>query len=135
MTGRCVMQTETAVAIGWRPGYRPSNGTEGAWFESDWCQNCAREHENHGDDGVVGPGCPVYMSTMAGIYAYPDPGPPEWEAQYGRPGLEARCTLFEQCRPCADEAEADRLKVWPVELGTAWKPARSSRCAGQMSLL
>ena len=29
----------------WRPGYRPSNGTEGDIFASRWCHTCTVDHD------------------------------------------------------------------------------------------
>ena len=28
--------------------YRPSNGSEGDWFESQWCSTCIHNHPEHG---------------------------------------------------------------------------------------
>lgn len=91
--------------------YRPSNGTEGEMFQSWWCGRCSEDHENHGPDGVVGPGCLILARSIAGEY------PPElhrlaryWDhARCGSPASEVVCTMFTGCTECEDVARDSRL--------------------------
>lgn len=121
------------------PGFLPSNGTHGDIFRHNWCDACTRDHENHGPHGVTGPGCQI---LCAGMTAYPGPGPKEWERRIHGDihdpatwEFEERCTSFEECTGCAAIDEADRLKVWPIETGQAWKPTHVAPVSGQLSLI
>lgn len=60
--------------------YRPSNGTEGEWFISEWCGNCQRdEHQD----------CPIVAATFC--YEVDDPQyPAEWIEDDNGP----QCTAF-----------------------------------------
>lgn len=111
--------------VKWKAGYRPSNGTEGDIFRDEWCDRCKLDHGMHGPDGE-GPGCEIYLSAIAGDYAYPAvQGPPQWEREdvpFGQiPKL--RCTAFVNCgrcfpnRPAADpfvEGPRDRWSPGPT---------------------
>lgn len=89
----------------WEPGYRPSNGTEGDIFNSQWCHNCTVDHDGgwHDPDRQDGDSCPILMNALVGENSYPNEmGPPEWQHRggYGR-GSETRCTEFQG--PCSCE--------------------------------
>lgn len=59
--------------------YRPSNGTEGDWFMSHWCDRCSRSHGS----------CDILTATMA--YDVTDPEyPREWREDERGP----LCTAF-----------------------------------------
>lgn len=70
--------------------YRPSNGSEGECFQSQWCEKCVRDQAFR-DDPDSGDGCPILGATM--IFNIDDEEyPVEWiEDDKG----EARCTAFE----------------------------------------
>lgn len=58
--------------------YRPSNGTEGAWFINAFCAQCSRsEHNLHPDDASKLVGCPILDRTFALDVDDPD-YPSEW---------------------------------------------------------
>lgn len=61
--------------------YRPSNGTEGDWFMSQFCDRCAKDTE-------ASP-CPIIAATMALDVDDPD-YPEEWIEDDSGP----RCTAF-----------------------------------------
>ena len=62
--------------------YRPSNGTEGAFFEGAWCAGCRRGGEHAA--------CRIHMMALA--HDIEDPGyPREWI--YGSDGQPC-CTAF-----------------------------------------
>lgn len=81
-----------------------SNGTEGTAWEAAWCQNCVHEHdENHGPDGVVGPGC-MYLTN-----ALTHRIPLIWQP-FGNPGWWRYLPALIQCRafePCVCDREID----------------------------
>lgn len=65
--------------------YRPSNGAEGDWFFSRWCDRCAR---NEG-------GCLIAEATM--LFRVTDAEyPPEWRTDAAS---GPRCTDFEPVDP------------------------------------
>ncbi len=67
--------------------YRPSNGTEGEYFDEGWCANCKAD-KNFRDDN--GEGCPIIARALA--YDVGDDGfPSEWQWQNGEPV----CTAFD----------------------------------------
>lgn len=67
--------------------YQPSNGTEGAAFQSAYCDNC--KHDNFDHDTCTG-GCEILAKTM--ICSVDDPEyPSEWRLVGGKP----TCTAFE----------------------------------------
>ncbi len=69
--------------------YRPSNGTQGADFEDQWCSQCARDAAFR-DNPDSGDGCPIVAATF--VYDITDPEyPKEWV--YGRDG-QPKCTAF-----------------------------------------
>lgn len=68
--------------------YRPSNGTEGCFFQEAFCDHC--KHDKSIRDGT-GDGCRILAATMA--YDVEDEKyPVEW--QYGNDG-QPKCTAFE----------------------------------------
>ena len=78
--------------------YRPSNGTEGAYFMARFCERCQR------DDAFqkgVGDSCPIAASTMAFGIDHPD-YPKEWIADDDL-GHNARCTAFEPFKVSNDD--------------------------------
>ena len=52
--------------------YRPSNGTEGDYFEAAWCDDCTKQD-----------GCPIWMAML--MNDKNDPGYPK-EVQYNQEG-------------------------------------------------
>jgi len=68
--------------------YRPSNGTEGDIFESQWCEHCTRDAAFRSDP-ERNDGCPI----LAAVYALniDEPGyPKEWIEDSKGP----RCTAY-----------------------------------------
>ena len=64
--------------------YRPSNGSEGVWFESKFCNQCERD-----DWASGGNGCPIQAAALA--FDETDPSyPKEWIEDASGP----RCTAF-----------------------------------------
>lgn len=65
----------------------PSNGTEGEFFQDEWCAHCARdaqfrsEYEETGDPQCGG--CEILANSMAGIQ------PDEWKYVNGIPNCSA----------------------------------------------
>lgn len=70
--------------------YRPSNGSEGNWFMSRWCERCERERA-YRDDPDHSEGCNILTWTFA--VGVDDPSyPKEWRED----GPEGpRCTAFQ----------------------------------------
>ena len=67
--------------------YRPSNGTEGMYFQSAWCDNCW--HDRHAEKDPC-KGCQILANTM--LYDVTDPEyPKEWVCNEKR---EAKCTKY-----------------------------------------
>jgi hypothetical protein len=62
-------------------GWRPANGTEGAYQRAQTCAQCTVDHDGgwHDDSGD-GDSCPIIMAAMFGEHSYgtDSPGPPEW---------------------------------------------------------
>lgn len=54
--------------------YRPSNGTEGDYFEAAWCSDCAKQVED---------ACPIFMAML--FYRADEPEYPS-EVKYGSDG-------------------------------------------------
>lgn len=62
-----------------RDGYRPSNGTEGAYFREQTCDRCAVDHAWHIPPYEAPESCPILMDSLCGEHSYPSPdGPPQW---------------------------------------------------------
>lgn len=77
--------------------YRPSNGTEGCYFQEGWCQNCKRDQAFQ-ESPDTGEGCSIIANSMA--YSPGDPRyPTQWIWQHGEPV----CTEF--------DGIADRITV------------------------
>jgi len=75
--------------------YRPSNGTEGMWFDSQWCEHCARDaawRENVNNDP-----CEILNLTFALDINHPE-YPKEWikDDDGGNP----RCTAHTEDPSC-----------------------------------
>ena len=67
--------------------YRPSNGTEGELFMSQWCARCQRDRGSREADGD---GCDIIAMTMA--FNIRDP---EYPKEWRQDGLSGpRCTAF-----------------------------------------
>lgn len=78
--------------------YRPSNGTEGMWFNDDWCAKCANDAEQNGskdyDDCAPHELCPIIANSMC--YGVNDQEYPcEWIEDEDGP----RCTTFVPFEP------------------------------------
>lgn len=67
--------------------YRPSNGTEGEIFMSQWCARCVRDEGSREDSGD---GCAILADTFAYRISEPE-YPKEWRSD-GPQG--PRCTAF-----------------------------------------
>lgn len=76
------------------PKYRPSNGTEGEMFMSDWCARCTKDKPPHG--------CQIIALTMALEVDHPD-YPAEWVEDDD--GSNPRCTAFEAEKAARPEDE------------------------------
>lgn len=128
----------------WRPGWRPSNGTEGDIFRRNWCDQCAHDHAVHLDidnagfpdhpEGV----CAIFTESLVPKDRTERAGPDEWEdrivhSDQSRIGwtIESRCTQFEKCIGCVTFKEEQRRKIWPVESDDSWKPKTVSVVEGQ----
>jgi hypothetical protein len=71
--------------------YRPSNSSEGEWFEAEWCDKCIRDGQEIGCDG-----CDILARGLA--FGIGDPGfPTEWQIEGGK----ARCDGFHPIDPLA----------------------------------
>ena len=84
LTNEQVLSDATAD---WTPNYRPSNGTEGRMFESNWCQRCVHDHAAH--MGELEKGCLIFAKSIAGDR------PDEWEEAQVGGYFVARCRKFE----------------------------------------
>lgn len=83
--------------------YRPSNGTEGEWFESRFCNLCDEEAPARVTDDPAH-GCPIL--ARAYIFAIGDKGYP---AEWIEDGQGPRCTAFRpEGTPSPKDAERDR---------------------------
>ena len=85
--------------------YRPSNGTEGEVFMSQWCAQCVRDKAHRED--FEEDGCEIIAMTMA--VDVDDPAYPQQWRKDG--GAGPRCTAFEE------EDGPERVHVHPDQLG------------------
>jgi len=69
--------------------YRPSNGTEGEYFMSEFCYQCI--HENPNSEGK--PKCNIMTSSMCFSISEPE-YPKEWVQDID--GKNPRCTKFKK---------------------------------------
>ena len=82
----------------WTLNYRPSNGTEGDYFNMQCCHRCVKDHDWHVEPYQAGDSCPIILDALAGEHSYPnEDGPPQWSHNYETG--ESRCSEFEG--PCA----------------------------------
>lgn len=73
--------------------YRPSNGTEGAIFDAQWCSRCERDAFTRGPDGDPSEGCEILARSL--IHNITDPDYPrewQWRGEGGNCGPV--CTAF-----------------------------------------
>ena len=71
--------------------YRPSSGTEGADFMSNWCYRCERDRDYRDNDGDS---CPIAAAALC--YELSDPEYPDaWRYERGEPV----CTAFDATDP------------------------------------
>ena len=83
--------------------YRPSNGTEGEWFASKFCNKC--EGERKWRESEVDP-CHILVNTFAFTIDHPD-YPKEWIEDEGGP----RCTAFrEEGAPSQERLDRERAR-------------------------
>lgn len=83
--------TDTLRKLPDRQSYRPSNGTEGVYFDEKWCAHCKAD-KAYRDSGYEdhGTGCDILARSLAN--RIDDPGyPVEWVYQKGEPV----CTAFD----------------------------------------
>lgn len=59
--------------------YQPSNGTEGDWFEGEWCAQCAKWND----------GCDIHCLTL-----FYDVDSPEYPKEWVKDDSGPRCTAF-----------------------------------------
>lgn len=86
-------------------GYRPSNGTDGAYFTAQTCARCTVDHDTgwHSPPHFEGDeSCPILLSTLCGPYDYPNEGPPEWGHDYETG--ESVCSGFRGPCECDEDA-------------------------------
>lgn len=68
--------------------YRPSNGTEGDAFMTEFCYRCERDRA-HQESGGEQDGCPIIANSLA--FSIDEPGyPGEWIVDVSGP----KCTAF-----------------------------------------
>ena len=68
--------------------YRPSNGSEGAYFIERWCDRCVHDEPHRNN---TGDSCAIVANSMA--FRVRDPEyPKEWVQEDN--GSNARCTAF-----------------------------------------
>ncbi len=70
--------------------YRPSNGTEGIYFQERWCDHCKADKAFRDSGYEDGDGCPILAATMGYDITHPK-YPREWQWQKGEP----ICTAFD----------------------------------------
>jgi hypothetical protein len=89
--------------------YRPSNGTEGDYFQDQWCAGCARDAAFRADPDS-GDGCPIVAATMI-FNINEEEYPKEWIEDNN--GGNARCTAFttDPLKPVRCDKTADLFKV------------------------
>jgi len=74
--------------------YRPSNGTEGADFEYQWCRRCVHDADFQ-RTGPGGDGCPIFFLVLLH-----DIGEPEYPCHWTHNAEgEPVCTAFEEVKP------------------------------------
>lgn len=81
--------------------YEPSNGTEGSFFHSNWCENCARDKAMN---GTIPPNVEPQLEDLCQILgdSFMDGGVKEWI--FGKDG-KPMCTAFV---PMGEEPQAMR---------------------------
>ena len=86
------------VSKDWKPGYRPSNGTDGDFFRIGpaGCDSCTIDHDGgwHGPDPDGGDSCPILVASLFGTTPVA-----EWEERGGAGDIETRCTAWRG--PCS----------------------------------
>lgn len=96
--------------------YRPSNGTEGEIFMSQWCARCNKDAA-HRADPDTGKGCRIIVYSMG--FDIGDPNyPKEWV--HDETGYGGKCTAFDDTKPLtkADRAYLEwKAKQAPQEAG------------------
>jgi len=103
--------------------YRPSNGTEGSYFTSHWCDVCAKDNF---DEDVDDSGCPILLKTLMMEVDCKD-YPEEWVCEDD--GSKPKCTAFrhEEYRQQVEKAlEVKRLD----EAETEWEELCHSNMKG-----
>lgn len=80
--------------MGTNEPYRPSNGTQGADFQDQWCCHCQRDAAFQADPNAEG--CEIVAATFC--YDITDPKyPKEWV--YGNDG-QPKCTAYTEDPTC-----------------------------------
>lgn len=82
--------------------YRPSNGTEGDYFNAQTCHRCIRDHAWHIPPDFAGnESCPIIMDALFGEHSYPnEKGPPQWS--HDPDTGESWCSEFTGPCPCEE---------------------------------
>ena len=68
--------------------YKPSSGTEGTMFDSEWCAKCQKDYTYRRTG--KGPGCGIIVHALS-----EDAPPKEWVEDEGGP----RCLSFQPIKP------------------------------------
>jgi len=92
--------------------YRPSNGTEGCYFTSHWCDICAKD--DFDPDADDSKGCPILLKTLmmeTDCKDYPE----EWVCEDD--GSNPRCTAYRHEEYRQEEEDKRTLE----ELDRKWK--------------
>ena len=93
--------------------YRPSNGTEGCWFDDKWCSRCERDRAWREDESKGEP-CDILGRTL--IFNVGETGyPVEWiedDVPYPQPA-NPRCTAFV---PITDDPELHAAQTDPRQM-------------------
>lgn len=85
-----------------RKPYRPSNGTEGEWFDHLFCARCWRDRKFRQTEDAAG-GCPIIAAALSFSIDHPL-YPPEWIEDAAGP----RCTAFSPIKgPRVGKRKAD----------------------------
>jgi len=98
--------------LNWKPGWRPSNGTEGRLFMANWCDFCI--HDRKARTEPFEGGCELILRSLQGERIE------EWlDAQTPQGWFVQRCTAFE------DDKTVDRTRPpfhTPVSIHPIVKP-------------
>lgn len=92
MTEEFASHMRASIAAGGNRKYRPSNGTEGAFFEASFCEHCKRDAEYRRTDRN---GCDILCAMLC--FGVDESEYPK-EIIYGDDG-HPTCTAFDEITP------------------------------------